>query len=290
MLYLRRFDFPDPDDEFEFRRLLKQTCFDTVYPFHVLSARGLRSLEFEPITLLYGGNGCGKTTTINVMAEKLGLQRDSMYNRSNFFERYTALCDFSRAAQIPAASRVITSDDVFDFMLDLRALNAGIDQNRAELMKQYFEDRDRRDFRLRSLDDYDELKRINSARRLTQSKYVRAEGKDNVREQSNGESALMYFQDRIREDALYMLDEPENSLSVSRQIELAAFIEESARFFKCQFIIATHSPFLLAMREARVYDMDQDPVAVRPWTELGAVRAMYDFFDKHRAAFERGEK
>lgn len=52
----------------------------------------------------------------------------------------------------------------------------------------------------------------------------------NVREMSNGESALFYFKQRLEEDALYLLDEPENSLSAERQLELAAYLEESARY------------------------------------------------------------
>ena len=62
MLYLSRFSFPDADAEFDFRLTVKRTCYDSFYPFGVLSARGLRELSFEPVTILYGGNGCGKTT------------------------------------------------------------------------------------------------------------------------------------------------------------------------------------------------------------------------------------
>ena len=287
MIYLQSFTFPDADSEFDFRLTVKRTCYDTVYPFHVLSARSLARLEFEPLTILYGGNGSGKTTALNVMAEKLGLRRDTLYNRSNFFEDYTAMCSYAARGRIPEGSRVITSDDVFDFMLDVRALNAGIDAKREELFEQYLEDKNNRDFRLRSMDDFDELKRINSARRLTQSKYVRAEGVDNVRERSNGESALEYFYSRVKENALYMLDEPENSLSPARQAELVSFIQDSVRFFGCQFVIATHSPFILGLKDAKIYDLDSDPARVRKWTELPAVRAYYDFFKERAREFEQ---
>lgn len=123
------------------------------------------------------------------------------------------------------------------------------------------------------------------ARRKTQSRYVRENVMDNVREHSNGESAFLYFSEKIRENGLYLLDEPENSLSPSRQQELAKFLEDSARFFGCQFVISTHSPFLLAMRGAKVYDMDEDVVDVKRWTQLAGVRAYFDFFKKHEDAF-----
>ena len=54
----------------------------------------------------------------------------------------------------------------------------------------------------------------------------------------------------------------------------------------CQFVIATHSPFVLAIRGAKIYDLDADPVDVKKWTELPNVRVYYDFFANHRAAFE----
>jgi len=81
------------------------------------------------------------------------------------------------------------------------------------------------------------------------------------------------------------LDEPENSLSPAKQQELVKFIEDSARFFGCQFVIATHSPFVLAIRGAKIYDLDEEPVDVKRWTELENVRAYYEFFKKHASEF-----
>lgn len=289
MIYLSDFTFPDADREFDFRLGVKRTCYDTVYPFHVLSARGLTRLTFEPVTILYGGNGSGKTTALNVIGERLGLRRDTLYNRSNFFEDYTALCRFTTRAPIPPASRVIVSDDVFEFMMDLRAINGGIDRRREELFEEYVENKHSGDFRLRSLADYEQLKRVNQARSKTQSRYVRLNMKDNVRERSNGESAYAYFTGKIGEDGLFLLDEPENSLSPENQRALASFIQDSARFFNCQFIIATHSPFILALRGAKVYDLDADPAAVRRWTELPAVRAYYEFFKANAELLENEE-
>lgn len=108
---------------------------------------------------------------------------------------------------------------------------------------------------------------------------------DNVREYSNGESAFLYFTEKVTENALFLLDEPENSLSPAKQQELVKFIEDSARFFGCQFVIATHSPFVLAIRGAKIYDLDEEPVDVKRWTELENVRAYYEFFKKHASEF-----
>ena len=285
MIYLSHFEFPDGDREFDYLLGIKRKCYDTFYPFQILPKHDLRMLDFEPVTILYGGNGSGKTTVLNVMAEKLGLKRDSLYNRSSFFEDYTGLCRFETENPIPKESRIITSDDVFDFMLNLRSINDGIDVKREELFEEYLEAK-YSDFRMKSLDDYEQLKKVNSARSKTQSKYVRANLMDNVREHSNGESAFLYFSEKIQENGLYLLDEPENSLSPEKQLELVRFLEDSARFFGCQFVIATHSPFLLSMRGAKIYDMDEDVVDVKKWTKLSNVRAYYEFFKRHEKSFE----
>lgn len=284
MIYISHFTFPTGEQEFDFFLGQKRTCYDSYYPFQILSQRNLRMLDFEPVTILYGGNGSGKTTALNVIGETLGLRRDTLYNRSNFFETYTRLCSFETRQPVPERSRIITSDDVFDFMLNLRSLNEGIDQKREGMFEEYLENKYAH-FQMRSLEDYEQLKKVVLARSKTQSKYVRANLMDNVREHSNGESAFLYFSEKIQENGLYLLDEPENSLSPGRQQELLRFLEDSARFFSCQFVIATHSPFLLSMRGAKIYDLDEDPVDVKRWTELGNVRAYFDFFKVHEREF-----
>ena len=286
MIYLKHFSFPDEDREHSFFMRIRRTCYDSYYPFQVLVRHRLTMLDFEPVTILYGGNGCGKTTALNVIAEKLGLKRDSLYNRSNFFEDYTGMCDYEVYKPIPRGSRIIASDDVFDFMLNLRSLNEGVDRKREDLFEEYL-DAKYSHFQMRSLEDYERLKKVTTARQKTQSKYVRSRLMDNVREHSNGESAFLYFSEKIKDNGLYLLDEPENSLSPQRQKELVKFLEDSARFFGCQFIISTHSPFVLSIKNAKIYDMDEEPVDVKKWTELPSVRAYYEFFKEHEGEFDK---
>jgi predicted ATPase len=250
------------------------------------SAHELSQIDFEPITILYGGNGSGKTTALNVIAERIGVRRESIYNRSSFFADYVDMCTVRLKAAVPARSRIITSDDVFDYMLNIRNLNEGIDSKREDLFQEYL-DAKYAQFQSKSLADYEELKKVNTARRKTQSKYVRGTLMDNVREFSNGESAYKYFVEKIEEDGLYLLDEPENSLSPARQMELKQYIEDSARFFHCQFILSTHSPFMLSMRGAKIYDLDENPADVKRWTDLKNVRAYYEFFKDHETDFRR---
>ena len=99
----------------------------------------------------------------------------------------------------------------------------------------------------------------------------------------------MFWEREIKEDSIYILDEPENSLSAENQIKLKKFIEESARFYNCQFIISTHSPFLLNLLEAKIYDLDEDEVTTKNWTELPNVRIYYDFFNEHKNEFKKND-
>lgn len=285
MRYLDSFEFPDAERESFAVGGVMETCYTSFYPFGILSRRAFSRIDFEPVTILYGGNGTGKSTALHVIAEKAGLEREAPYNRTSFFGDYVRMCRMNLENGIPKGSCIITSDDVFDHMLSLRDLNDGIDRKRDDVFEEYWKNKNSK-FQLQSMEDYEQLRKVVLARKRTKSKYTRQELGMNVRTFSNGESAFRYFTGKITEDKLYLLDEPENSLSPERQMELCQFISDSARFFGCQFVISTHSPFLLSMHGAKIYDLDSDPVDVRRWTELKNVRTYYDFFREHAREFE----
>ena len=283
MIYLKSFRLPSVGDEEGFFTQLRRTCYTNFYPFGIFPSKELARIDFAPVTIFYGSNGSGKTTLLNVIAETIKAQRSAPFNKSSFFGDYVKLCE-PRWDGFYHDSTVITSDDVFDYLFDLRALNEGIDNKREDLLREYT-DLKYSKFQMRSLADYEQLKKVNSTRRNSQSGYVRQNLMNNVRGHSNGESAFMYFTQKIDANQIYLLDEPENSLSAGYQMELAQFLEDSARFYNCQFIIATHSPFLLAISDAPVYDLDSVPVCTKKWTELGNVRKYYEFFKAHEGAF-----
>lgn len=284
MIYLKYFIFPDSEIEVDFLFAIGRNF--SYYPFKVLSGRGLERLDFEPITILYGGNGSGKSTALNVIAEKTKVDRDSLFNKTDIYADYVEMCKIDILDKIPNNSRIITSDDVFDFMLNMRNLNEGIYEKRKDVIKEFLNAK-YSDFKLKSIDDYDELKKVNKARSKTQTKFVNSELMRNVDGHSNGESAFAYFVGKIGENALYILDEPENSLSPKLQIELQKLIENSARFFGCQFIISTHSPFLLSIKGAKIYNLDENPAITRKWTQLENVQTYYEFFKSHNWEFLR---
>ena len=92
--------------------------------------------------------------------------------------------------------------------------------------------------------------------------------------------------DNILPDYLYLLDEPEVSLSPQNQVKLANELNEMARYLGVQLIIATHSPFMLGILEAKIYNLDTKNYQVQKWTELDNVRFFYEFFEKRRGEFE----
>lgn len=102
----------------------------------------------------------------------------------------------------------------------------------------------------------------------------------------NGETAIRCLFDTITENGIYLLDEPENSLSAKLQLKLAQFVADSARHFNCKFIIATHSPFFLSLPNAKIYNLDEIPVKTEYWTDLPNMRAYFDLFMKYRFDFQ----
>ena len=300
MLYLRSFNLATDSDELDYifssRKSyhLDMSCYsaNNAYPFHIFPNRGLDRLEFEPVTIIYGGNGSGKSTLLNVIAEKLSLGRTAPFNDAPAFSVYLDYCKYrlcDNVRRIPEGSEIITSDGVFDFILDVRAINSGIDLEREHLLDEYKRtaaDCTANGWQMRDLSQYEELKRRNEVRRGSRSQYVSKRlFSTELQSKSNGESAFLYFTQKIKENALYLLDEPENSLSAKLQKELAEFIESSARFYGCQFVISTHSPFILSIKGAKIYDLDSSPVEARRWSELENVRAFYDLFKEREQDF-----
>ena len=282
-MYVRSLTLPSDAAELDFLMRQRRTCYNGVYPYKIFPDKGLRRLDFAPITIFYGGNGSGKTTLLNIIAQLTAVTRHSAFSGGAFFNEYLAACRLT-AAEIPDGSQILTSDDVSDYLLNIRYLNDGIDVRRTELFDEYL-DRKYSSHQLRSLAEYDEWKESYDAKKLSQSQYVKNRLMRNVEMRSNGETAMRYYVERIAENALYLIDEPENSLSAQLQKELAEYLWQSAKYYGCQFVICTHSPFFLAMPEAKIYDLDSDPVGESSWTELENVRVYYDFFKEHEDAF-----
>ena len=298
-MYLERFTLPiDMEDDLLADRAAENGgpygYVDNPYPCGLFAEKDLFEIGFKKITILYGGNGSGKSTLLNLIAEKLKLNRIAPYNSSEMFASYVENCEYSLGYddegfehRIPNGSRIITSDDIFDYMLTVRTNNNEITESKESAKNEWANLKFGETVKFSGMQDYEALRLQVLARKKSVSRrqFIRKTVGNEVKLNSNGETALQYFEQKLKNDTLYCLDEPENSMSPKMQLELVKMLEEMARYCGCQFVIATHSPFLLSMREAKIYDLDEDVVDVKRWTELKNVRAYYEFFKKHEDKF-----
>ncbi len=290
MIYLKKLGLPSEENEDEMINS-KVNMHNNFYPLRIFPEKQLKNISFEPITIFYGGNGSGKTTILNIISDTINASKKNIDNRSEFFKRYVGICkqQYEIVNQNECKSiKYISSDDVFDYLLDLRAINSSVNRRKEDLVNEYFEYKNSPSGTYNSgIDQYEDLKNKVDSNRMTVSKYVRTRlSNNNIIQESNGETALDFWQKEIEDNSIYIIDEPENSLSAENQLKLKQFIEESARFYNCQFIIATHSPFLLALEGAKIYDLDSIPAKAKKWTELDNVRVYYQFFADNRDKFE----
>ncbi len=106
----------------------------------------------------------------------------------------------------------------------------------------------------------------NVATEIERLGVVRWYGGRSLHEQSHGESFFALFEHRFRENGLYLMDEPEAALSPNRQLQFLALLHDYCKR-GCQFVIATHSPIIMAYPDARIYALAQDGIREIAYTE-----------------------
>ncbi len=286
MLFLEKFSLL-ADERLENNILFGlKNIYVSYYPFKIFSFKQFEKIDFEPVTIFYGNNGSGKTTLLNIISKKLHSSRKNNMNKGELFDKYIEYCDYKIKHESELKEiKLVSSDDVFDYLLDIRAINSKVNRLKEDLAEEYLNDTG---YEFKDvINDYALLRKKVDKSRMSMSKYIRTQlNHNNIIEQSNGESALSYWQNEITDNSIYLLDEPENSLSAENQIKLKQFIEESARFYNCQFIISTHSPFLLGIEDAKIYDLDEIPVKTKKWEELDNVKAYFNFFKDRKGMFK----
>ena len=280
---------------------------NTWYPWKVFEHRFLQQgqssiaditcpkFRFSDITIFYGGNGSGKSTLLNVIAEKLHAERTVPHNTSPFFNDFVKECLYTLNDRLFLSqndlptTRIISSDEVFKQLLAKRNSNNSINFERRDIRSEH---RKKQKAQLpRSIDltdkkQVEQFKDLVNAKRLSVSQYIDSRLNRTELEKSNGETGFHYFVDSIRDDSLVLLDEPENSLSAMWQKELALFIRGAMREFRCQFIIASHSPFILSIPNAQIYDLDSSPIQESNWNDLESMRCYYELFKSNEELFQ----
>ncbi len=262
-----------------------------LYPWRVIYPMQLEHIEFAPITIFYGNNGCGKSTLLNVIAERIGIKNKTQGNSNEYFENYVKKCTYSGDDEMPEDSAFIRSEDIMAGITKRRERFARM---KAELLNGKMS-KDIKDYgvstrlyqkALTAPDEVDpsEYARLSRLSDFASTRSALASG--SVDFMSNGEKALEFFRDHLFEDTLYLLDEPENSMAPAYQQELAREISLLAYRLHSQFIIATHSPFMLSIEHARIYDLDARPARMREWYQLENMQTYYQLFKRFEKRFE----
>ena len=103
---------------------------------------------------------------------------------------------------------------------------------------------------------------------------------------SHGECHMEFFKNRFSRKGLYLLDEPENALSPRTQLELVRLLRQVSHRGDVQFIIATHSPILLALPDAAIYSFDSAPIRTVEYEDTDYFRIYRDFLNNREKYLE----
>ena len=215
------------------------------YPFNIPAIRDFHELDFtQPVTFFIGENGSGKSTLLEAIAVRSGLNPEGGSRNFNFATRasHSPLMEYLRLTRSPRRMR----DAYF-----LRA-------------ESYFNVATQ----IERLDDEPGGLPIIS--------YY---GGRSLHEQSHGESFFALFMNRLGGDGFYILDEPEAALSPTRQLAFLSRLHELVRAGS-QFLIATHSPILMAYPDAAIYLLDNGAPNLIAYRETEHYRVTRNFLTR----------
>jgi predicted ATPase len=233
--------------------------------------KSFTTLEFtSPVTFLVGENGSGKSTFLEAIASAAG----SIAVGSEDLEADKTLASVKRlASKLKLAWHKRTrkgfflrAEDYFGYAKRLARIREGLQEDLRAIEEEY---KDRSAY-ARGL----AMMPFNRELHDLQHKY---EG--DLDERSHGESFFSFFRARFVPDGLYLLDEPEAPLSPLRQLSFISMLKEMVEKQNAQFIIATHSPILMAFPGAVILSFDQAPVQQVAYDDLEHVTITRSFLN-----------
>jgi len=214
------------------------------YPFSLQAVRHLDELPLHPgVTFIIGENGTGKSTLLEAIAMLLRLNPEGGSRNLRFatLASHSSLCDYLRFTR----GRHVPKDVYF-----LRAESF---------------------FNLAT--EIDRLDREDGGRHI-----IRSYGGSSLHEQSHGESFYALFKNRFEGCGLYLLDEPEAALSPIRQTGFLCLIRDLVQNYS-QFIIATHSPIIMAYPDAWIYQLSSDGITRIAYQDTEHYRVSKQFLE-----------
>jgi predicted ATPase len=243
---------------------------EAAFPFTVPVIRTLEAMRFEtPVTFFVGENGSGKSTLLEAIATaaRLPAVGSADLDVDATLHAQRALGKALRLVWSRRTNRgfFLRAEDFFGFAKRLSVMRSEFLQRIAELEIEYAD----RSAWARGL--------AMGPARASLAEMEQRYGVD-LDASSHGQSFLRLFQSRFVPGGLYLLDEPEAPLSPQSQLGLMAMMQEMLAQ-DAQFIVATHSPILLAYPGATIYSFDRVPVSPVPYAELDHVVLTRDFLN-----------
>lgn len=250
------------------------TSLDT-FPFQIPAIRSFDQLTFTaPVTFLVGENGSGKSTFLESLAVAGGsisagsadLERDATLKAAKLLAAKFKLAWTKRTRK----GLFLRAEDYFGYVKRLSAIREGFEQDLREIDEEY-KGRSKTAIGLAKMPILHELHDL-------QHKYS-----GDLDQRSHGESFLTFFKARFVADGLYLLDEPEAPLSPLRQLSFLSLLKEMVEAHNAQFIIATHSPILMAYPGAVILSFDKTPIQAVAYDDLEHVTLTRDFLNNPQA-------
>ena len=231
------------------------------YPFCAPSLQCRQELRFNgSVSFFIGENGSGKSTLIEAIARRCGLHIWAEPKRG-----VAPPAARRPAAPLPAAPKQGRLSDYLHVSLARGPVRGGVFS--AETFREWAE----------FLDDVSE----------TDPGHAKYHGGAELTKRSHGEGLLAYFRSRYQIPGLYLLDEPEAALSPASQVDMLRLLAEYRRRGHAQFIIATHSPILMALPEAQVFSFGTSNIEETSYEHTEHYRLYRDFM-KDPGSFLRG--
>lgn len=240
------------------------------FPFSVPAVQQLTEIEFTcPVTFFVGENGSGKSTVLEAIAaatHAVTAGSDSV-DRDPTLERQRVLgkrFDLQWAHRTPSGF-YLRAEDFFGFA-----------RHAAQLREEMRRETERVDaeYRAQGRSDWARTLATGPSRNSARAMEERYGGDLDAR--SHGEGFLAFFAARFKKGGLYLIDEPEAALSPQSQLALLAHLFDMVRE-DGQFIIATHSPILLAFPGATILAFDGGAITPTSYDELPSVQLTRDF-------------
>jgi predicted ATPase len=225
------------------------------YPFSIPALRDFDSIALHPhVTYLVGENGVGKSTLIEGIAVAAGFNAEG--GSKNF--EFSTHSDTSELHEVLRLVRGMRRERDGFFLRAESLYNVATEIERLA-------DADERPGRL-------------------PGRFMGEYGGRSLHAQSHGESFMALALNRFRGQGLYILDEPEAALAPSRQLALLVLIDQHVKQGGSQFIIATHSPILMAYPNAIIYHLSPEggisPIA---YEDTEHVKVTRDFLNNREA-------